>query len=153
MTPTFTCGDRTNVKEVDACPIIKTCTIDQIYTITKYAELYCDNLYVRNSIISAEFVGSVTGLILLSILADKLGRKVIIVSTLCLSIFGTTRIDLFYLVLTLGSYYLIYPLLYIGIILMGFGGFSLSMVSYSYLSEISSDVWRQRSLILTYSFW
>lgn len=37
--------------------------------------------------------------------------------------------------------------------MMGFGGYSLSMVSYSYLSEISSDIWRQRSLILTYSFW
>ncbi len=43
--------------------------------------------------------------------------------------------------------------MYVGIILMGFGGYSLSMVSYSYLSEISSDMWRQRSLILTYSFW
>lgn len=58
-----------------------------------------------------------------------------------------------YLVLTIGTYKEIYPLLYIGIILMGFGGFSLSMVSYSYLSEISSDAWRQRSLIMTYSFW
>jgi hypothetical protein len=38
------------------------------------------------------------------------------------------------LVLTLGTYYKIYPLMYIGIIMMGFGGYSLSMVSYSYLS-------------------
>lgn len=58
-----------------------------------------------------------------------------------------------YLVLSIGTYYLIYPLLYTGIVMMGFGGYSLSMVSYSYLSEISSDIWRQRSLILTYSFW
>lgn len=90
ITPTFTCGDQTDVKEVDACPIIDTCTIDQVYTITNYAELYCDQLYVRNSIVSAEFVGSVVGLILLSILADKLGRKVIIVSTLFLSTLGVT---------------------------------------------------------------
>lgn len=53
MTPTFTCGHQTNVKEVDACDIIDTCTVEQTYTITKYAELYCDKLYVRNSIVSA----------------------------------------------------------------------------------------------------
>lgn len=56
-------------------------------------------------------------------------------------------------VLTIGTYYIIIPLMYVGIILMGFGGYALSMVSYSYLSEISSDLWRQRSLVLTYSFW
>lgn len=27
MTPTFTCGDRTNIKEVDACPMIDTCMV------------------------------------------------------------------------------------------------------------------------------
>lgn len=91
MTPTFTCGGLSHVKEVDACPIIDTCTVEQQYTITKYAGLYCDQLYVRNSIVSAEFVGSIVGLVLLSILADKLGRKVIIVSTLFLSALGSTR--------------------------------------------------------------
>lgn len=91
MTPTFTCGAQTNLKEVDACPIIDTCTVDQLYTITNYAKLYCDQLYVRNSIVSAEFVGSIVGLILLSILADKIGRKIIIVSTLFLSTLGATR--------------------------------------------------------------
>ncbi len=56
-------------------------------------------------------------------------------------------------VLTIGSYYLIYGLIYVGIVLMGFGGYSLTMVSYSYLSEVNSDAWRQRSLIMTYAFW
>lgn len=60
-----------------------------MYTITSHAKLYCDDLYVRNSIIAAEFVGSVTGLILLSMLADKLGRKFIIVSTLCFALLGS----------------------------------------------------------------
>ena len=90
MSPTFTCGTQTNVKEVDACPKISTCRIQQPYTITNYAQLYCDQLYVRNSIISAEFIGSVVGLIVLSILADKLGRKIIIVTTLFFSTLGTT---------------------------------------------------------------
>jgi hypothetical protein len=53
ITPTFTCAGQTGVKEVDACPIINTCTIEQVNTITNYAELYCDNLYIRNSIISS----------------------------------------------------------------------------------------------------
>lgn len=91
MTPTFTCGSRESVMEIDACDIIHTCTIEQTYTITKYAQLYCGNLYIRNSIISAEFIGSVTGLILLSVLADKLGRKIIIVSTLCIAAMGAMR--------------------------------------------------------------
>ena len=63
--------------------------IDQLFTITNYAGLYCDDRYVRDSIVSAEFVGSVAGLILLSILADKFGRKIIIVSTLSISLVGS----------------------------------------------------------------
>lgn len=37
MTPTFTCGDRINLKEVDVCHIIDSCKIEQIYTITNHA--------------------------------------------------------------------------------------------------------------------
>ena len=88
ITPSFACDGRTAVKEIDACPIIDRCTIEQPYTITAYAELYCDHKYTRNSILSAEFVGSVIGLILLSVLADQLCRKLIIVSTLCFSSLG-----------------------------------------------------------------
>lgn len=92
MTPTFTCAGQSGIKEVDACPIITTCTIDQVHTITNYVGIYCDDKYIRNSILSAEFVGSVTGLILLSMLADKLGRKIIIVSTLFISVIGSMSI-------------------------------------------------------------
>lgn len=56
-------------------------------------------------------------------------------------------------VLVIGAEAKILAMLYIGQILMGFGGYSLSMVSYSYLSEINNDVWRQKSLVLTYAFW
>lgn len=72
-------------------------------------------------------MGSVTGLILLSILADRFGRKTIIVSTLYLTCMGA-------IFLTIGALEKFLPLLYIGQVLMGFGGYSLSMVSYSYLS-------------------
>lgn len=89
MTPTFTCGDRLNVSEIDACPIIKLCKFDHPFTITAYTGLYCDDKYIRNAIISSEFVGSIIGLILLSYLADVLGRKFIIVSTLFLTAIGT----------------------------------------------------------------
>jgi MFS family permease len=96
--------------------------------------LYCDNKYLRDSVLSAEFVGSVTGLILLSILADRLGRKTIIVSTIYLTFMGAICKQISYLVLTLGAMNNILALLYVGQVLMGFGGYSLSMVSYSYLS-------------------
>ena len=62
--------------------------MDYPFTITAHMNLYCDHKYVRDSIISSQFVGSVTGLILLSILADKFGRKIIIVSTLYLTFMG-----------------------------------------------------------------
>jgi len=58
-----------------------------------------------------------------------------------------------YLVLTIGAHYKIFPLIYVGIIMTGFGGYSLTMVSFSFLSEVSCDKWRQRSLIMTYAFW
>lgn len=50
--------------------------------------LYCDDLYLRNLILSAEFAGSIIGLVLLSILADQVGRKAIIVCTLCITAIG-----------------------------------------------------------------
>lgn len=53
--------------------------------------LYCDKKFVRSSILSIEFVGSVTGLVIASILADKYGRKKIIVSTLALTCAGAIR--------------------------------------------------------------
>ena len=59
--------------ENDACTRISQCTIEFPETITAHMHLYCDDRYIRDSIISAEFVGSVTGLILLSILADRFG--------------------------------------------------------------------------------
>lgn len=94
------------------------------------------------------------GLILLSILADHLGRKIIIVCTLFFTAFGAiSKTYIHNLVLFLGAKYNTIPLLYVGLSMMGFGGYSLSMVSYSYLSEINNDLWRQKSLILTYSFW
>ncbi len=36
ITPTFTCGDRVNIDEIDACPIINSCKIDHPFTITAY---------------------------------------------------------------------------------------------------------------------
>ena len=58
-------------------------------------DLICDQKYVRDSVISAQFIGSVVGLIVLSILADKLGRKIIIVSTLFMTAIGSMSNDLF----------------------------------------------------------
>ena len=40
--PTFTCGDQDNVKEIEACLRIDSCTINQPFTITATAGLYCD---------------------------------------------------------------------------------------------------------------
>ena len=92
-------------------------------------------------------------MVMLSIMADRLGRKVIIVSTLFLTTIGCMCNFCSILVLTLGGNFVNLPLMYVGLILMGFGGYSLTMVAYSYLSEINNDLWRQKSLILTYSFW
>lgn len=88
VTPTFTCGADTKVLEKDACSRLHDCKIDFPETITAHMHLYCDDKYVRDSILSAEFAGSITGLILLSILADRLGRKTIIVTTLYLTTIG-----------------------------------------------------------------
>lgn len=90
-TPTFTCGSELKVLEKDACGRLDQCKIDLPYTITAEMHLYCDQKYVRDSIISSEFVGSVVGLIVLSIMADRLGRKVIIVTTLYITCLGSIR--------------------------------------------------------------
>jgi len=52
-TPTFTCGSDHKVTEFKACQKIDLCTIDLPYTITAELNLYCDNKYLRDSIISS----------------------------------------------------------------------------------------------------
>jgi|JI6StandDraft_1071083.scaffolds.fasta_scaffold40596_2 hypothetical protein len=89
MVPTFNCGEQTKVSEEDACKRIHECTIDNPFTVTAQNKLYCDDRYLRDGLLSSEYIGSVAGLIVLSVLADKLGRKLIINITLLLSIIGT----------------------------------------------------------------
>ena len=127
MTPTFTCGFDSKVSENEACPKISECTIDYMHTLTSQLGLYCDQRFVRDSILSSEYIGSLVGLVLLSILADKIGRKIIIVITIFASLVGS-------LVFCFGGTYHIVPLLYVGIIMMGFGAYSLSIVSLTYLA-------------------
>lgn len=146
MIPTFTCGARTKVSEADACPIIDSCTIDYPYTLTAKRHLYCENQYIRDSIISSEYIGSIIGLILLSVLADKIGRKLIIVITLFAGIIGS-------LILVYGGHYNVVPLLYMGVIMMGFGAYSATIVSFTYLAEVNSDRLRQVTTVLTSAFW
>lgn len=91
ITPTFNCAGTANVKEADACSRIQSCSIEQPYTVTNDAGLYCDQLYVRNGILSAEFAGSVTGLILFIIFGNKFGRKTLTVGLLSLILMGSIR--------------------------------------------------------------
>lgn len=53
VTPTFTCGEDLKVSEKDACGRISHCTIDFPDTITAHMHLYCDDKYIRDSILSA----------------------------------------------------------------------------------------------------
>lgn len=57
------------------------------------------------------------------------------------------------IVLTFGGYYGITPLLFVGTIIMGFGAYSVSTVSFTYLAEVNNDKWRQILTVLTSSFW
>lgn len=82
---------------------------------------------MRDSILSSEYIGSMIGLVLLSILADKIGRKIIIVLTLFACVIGA-------LILAYGGHYKIIPFLYAGVIMMGFGAYSASIVSYTYIA-------------------
>jgi hypothetical protein len=91
MTPTFTCGNELKVGEDDACKRISECTINNPNTITAQTNLYCDNRFVRDTLLSSEYVGSIVGLVVLSIMADKLGRKLIINLCLLASTSGSIR--------------------------------------------------------------
>ena len=69
----------------------------------------------------------------MSVLADKIGRKIIIVVTLMIATVGGLCNSFFILVIGLGAIYNVFPLLYIGQLMMGFGGYALSIVSFIYL--------------------
>ena len=45
------------------------------FTITAYADLYCDNQTYRNLIQSTLYIGSVMGLFIMNMLSDTKGRK------------------------------------------------------------------------------
>ena len=126
--------------------MIHLCKIENPYTVTAANKLYCDDRYIRDGLLSSEYIGSVAGLIILSILADQLGRKLIINITLLISLLGS-------IVMGLGATYNNYWATGAGIVLMGLGGYSLSIVSFIYLGEVCSDRWRQFSIILSYTFW
>lgn len=53
VTPTFTCGDQLKVSEKDACSRLSECKIDFPDTITAHMNLYCDDKYIRDSILSS----------------------------------------------------------------------------------------------------
>lgn len=57
------------------------------------------------------------------------------------------------LILVYGGHYNIIPLLYMGVIMMGFGAYSASIVSYTYLAEVNSDKLRQVTTVMTSAFW
>lgn len=90
ITPTFTCSSVQSVKEIDACPVISTCTIEQLHTVTHSAALYCDQLYIRNSILSAQFAGCIVGLLIIPSLSDRFGRKIIIIVTLIINLLASS---------------------------------------------------------------
>lgn len=78
------------------------------------------------------------GLVAFSVLADKFGRKVIIVATIVVTTLGIiSNIDV-KIVFSLGSFWKELVMMFVGIILMGFGCYSLSNVCYSFLSEVTS---------------
>ena len=96
MNPLFTCSftDK-EVQEDIACPKISECRISTIsidsgndFTLTAYAELYCDRQTERNIIQSSLFIGSVCGLFLMNMISDMFGRKFAYLISLCTIAFG-----------------------------------------------------------------
>lgn len=90
ITPTFLCNGISNIKEIDACPIISTCNVEQQNTITLKAALYCDQMYIRNSILSVQFAGCIAGFLFIPRLSDRFGRKAAIITTLAIDLIGST---------------------------------------------------------------
>lgn len=55
--------------------------------------------------------------------------------------------------MALGAMEGVIPMIGVGIVFMGLGGYALSIVSFIYLGEVCCDRWRQFSIILSYTFW
>lgn len=83
MNPVFKCDfSDQELTEADACPNldkckISTCSLNLVndFTVTSYAELYCDNQTYRNLVQSTLYIGSILGLFIMNMLSDTKGRK------------------------------------------------------------------------------
>ena len=62
--------------------------LDNPYTGTGYANLYCDKSASRNIVQSSIYIGSIIGLLVLTPFADEKGKKKVFLIAIALCIFG-----------------------------------------------------------------
>ena len=77
MNPEFDCQGQADILEVDACSQLELCDISNTYTLTARLGLYCGaKANDRNLIQSMTGLGGLVGVLLVSIVGSKLGKKV-----------------------------------------------------------------------------
>lgn len=60
------------------------------FSITATVGLYCDHQFERNLIQSSMYIGSISGLIVMNLIADKYGRRFSFLISIALAIVGTS---------------------------------------------------------------
>lgn len=122
-------------------------------SITGSVGLYCDRQVQRNFIQSSMYIGSISGLIIMNLIADKFGRRFSFLISLGLAIVGNVCTFAAYLVVTIGGFTKVVALLIVGQIFSGFGAYACLTISYIIMSDLMGDELRQKGIIIVNAAW
>lgn len=129
------------------------CYLVNDFTITAYADLYCDNQTYRNLIQSTLYIGSVMGLFIMNMLSDTKGRKFSFLLSWGIANIGILCKCYRNKVLLLGAYTKAIWIMAIAQIILGFGGYSTMIIGYAILSDMCKDTMRQKAILSMNGVW
>ena len=128
-------------------------SLENDYTITAYAGLYCDKQTDRALIQSFLYMGSVIGLFVMNVVSDTKGRKfgfMIAMTTATIGIFSNKK---FYLVNIIGAYSHAVWMMAGAQMMCGFGGYSCMIIGYIIISDLCQDELKGYGIIAMNGFW
>lgn len=116
--------------------------------------LYCSEGQVdRNIIQSISAIGSIIGLFVINMTSDIKGRKAAMILALSVASLSILGIFCIIIVTLIGVYLESVIVEIISQFLCGFSGYSMIIMVYLYPSELTEDVFRQKTLIVISSAW
>lgn len=122
------------------------CYIVNDFTGAYYADLFCENQGLRETVQSSYFLGIIVGLGVLTFINQRKGRRFALILALMLNICGISLIFI-------GIWSKNVGLVMLGQAICGIYYSSITICSYVITCEMCSDIFRQRAIMLYCASW